>query len=62
MVFQLAKRVQRLETQLTDGTGLRPHSREWRAHWDEQLSKIVSGEKPGEPHSIPLEIWDAIQD
>jgi hypothetical protein len=61
-VLQLARRIQRLEAQLTDATGLRPQSREWRAHWEEQLSKIVSGGEAGEPHTIPLEIWDAIED
>jgi hypothetical protein len=61
-VLKLERSIRRLETQLTDGTGLRPDSPQWRAHWEEQLSKIVRGDEPGEPHSIPLEIWDAIQD
>ena len=61
-MLQFAKRVQRLEAQLSDGTGLRTHSPDWQAHWERKLALIVSGEEPGEPGSIPLEIWDAIGD
>jgi hypothetical protein len=61
-VIQLARRVQRLEAKLTDGTGLRPHSPEWKARWEAKLSRIVSGEDPGEPGAISLEVWDAIAD
>jgi hypothetical protein len=27
-----------------------------------QWAKVISGEDPGEPGTIPLEVWDAIAD
>lgn len=61
MVLQLAKRVQRLEAQVTEVAELRPRSPKWRAYWEEKLARIVSGEEPGEALAVPLEIWDAIE-
>lgn len=59
-MLRLVRRVQRLEVQLTDGSGLKPHSPEWQAHWEQRLTKILSSAKSGEPGSIPLEVWDAV--
>lgn len=61
-MFRLERRVQKLEAKLTDVTGLRAHSPEWHAHWEQKLARIVNGDVPGEPGSIPLEVWDAIED
>jgi hypothetical protein len=61
-LLRLESRVQRLESRLTDGTGLKPHSPEWLAHWEDALARIVGGEEPGEPGDIPLEVWDAIEE
>ena len=59
-MLRLVRRVQRLEVQLTDGSGLKAHSPEWQAHWEQRLTRILSGEEPGEPGCIPLEVWDAV--
>ena len=59
-MLALERRLRRIEAQLTDGIGLQPHSAEWKAYWEEKLCRIVSGEEPGEPSAIPLEVWDAI--
>ena len=59
-MLRLVRRVQRLEVQLTDGSGLKAHSPEWQAHWKQRLTRILSGEEPGEPGCIPLEVWDAV--
>ena len=59
-VSRLECRVKRLEARLTDDSGLRPHSAEWLDHWLEKLRLIAEGGEPGEPGSIPLEVWDAV--
>ncbi len=60
VIGALERRVKKLEALLTDGGGLKPHSPEWRAHWEQRLTRILSGEEPGEPGCIPLEVWDAV--
>ncbi len=61
-MLALQKRLQRLEARLTDGSGRRPHSPEWLAYWDQKLTRILTGEEPGEPGCIPLEVWDAFSE
>jgi hypothetical protein len=60
-VSRLRGRLRRLETRLTDVNGLRPQSPEWWEHWARRLQSIFSGEEPGEPGCIPLDVWDAIE-
>ena len=57
---RLQTRLRKLETQFTDGSGLRPRSPEWLDYWERRLNRILSGEEPGEPGCIPLEVWDGI--
>jgi hypothetical protein len=52
--------VQKLEALLTDGSGLKPHSPEWQAYWEQKLARIAIGDEPGEPGCIPHEAWDAL--
>jgi hypothetical protein len=55
---RLEGRLKKLEAQLTDRTGLVPHSPKWLAYWTEQLAKIFAGQEITE--RIPLEAVDAI--
>ena len=56
----LERRVKNLEALLTDPSGLKAHSPEWQAHWEQRLTSILSGGEPSEPGCIPLEVWDAL--
>ena len=60
--LRILSRLRRLETRLSDGSGLRPRSPEWLEHWARRLNAILCGEDPGSPGCIPLEVWDAIGD
>lgn len=40
----LHRRLQKLEGQLTDGTGLVPHSDAWFAFWEDKLARDMDGE------------------
>jgi hypothetical protein len=59
-VIRLQTRLRKLEAKLTDGSGFRPQSPEWRDHWVRRLQRIFSGEEAGEPGCIPLDVWDAM--
>ena len=59
-MLNLRRRLKNLEAQLTDGSGLRPHSAGWLDYWAQRVSKILTGEAPGDPGCIPLEVWDAV--
>ena len=56
----LERRVKKLEALLTDSSGLKARSPEWRAHWEHRLTSILGGEEAGEPGCIPLEVWDSV--
>jgi hypothetical protein len=43
-VRSLHRRLQKLEGQLTDGTGLVPHSDAWFAFWEDKLARDMDGE------------------
>jgi hypothetical protein len=60
-VLRLEHRIQKLEA-LHNGTGPKLNSPEWRAHWEQKLAAILSGEEAGEPGCIPLDVWDALTD
>lgn len=56
----LKRRLGHLEARLTDSSGLIPHSQAWRDYWFPKVYRIVSGEEPAPPGSIPLEVVDAM--
>ena len=53
----LRRRLRNLEAQLTDASGLVPHSEEWLDYWTAKLDRIISGE---DPDRIPLAVVDAL--
>ena len=56
----LVRRVRKLETRLTDFTGIVTHSREWFAFWEERIGQIAAGEGPSFAGRILLEVIDSI--
>ena len=56
----LRRRLQKLEVQLTDATGLVPHTKAWLDYWLATYERLASGQEEGEPGSIPLAAWRAI--
>jgi hypothetical protein len=54
-VSNLLRRLQRLESRLTDATGLVPRSEAWLNYWKWKLEQYVS-----EGGGIPMEAIDAI--
>jgi hypothetical protein len=56
----LVRRVRKLETRLTDFTGLVTHSQEWFAFWEERIGQIAAGEGPCFAGRIPLAVIDFI--
>lgn len=53
----LVRRLRKLEGQLTDATGLVPHSEAWFAYYEDQFAKWEVGE---EFPCIPLAVIDRI--
>jgi hypothetical protein len=51
----LLRRLRKLETRLTDGTGLVPRSEAWLNYWKRKMEQYVS-----ERGGIPMEAIDAI--
>jgi hypothetical protein len=39
---RLHRRLRKLESQMTDGSGLVPHSEAWFQHWNERLDKFLT--------------------
>lgn len=50
------RRLRHLEAQLTDRSGLVPHTRQWFDYWSAQVDKLFAGEQLGE--KIPMEFFD----
>jgi hypothetical protein len=53
----LRKRLERLESRLTDGSGCVPYSAEWFPYWTRQAERLLAREnvpKPPVVFSIPL--------
>ena len=57
---RLERRLKKLEIQLTDESGLVPHSAKWRAYWRDWLQKLVNGENP--PGKIAGDAFRAVVD
>lgn len=56
----LHRRVRNLEARLIDiSSGLVPNTQPWRDYWFARIERMVSGEEPGTPGCIPLEVVDA---
>jgi hypothetical protein len=53
----LSRRVRKLETKLTDATGLVPHSEAWFDFYEDRLVRLINGEEIGRMR-IPIEVLD----
>ena len=53
----LRKRLERLETRLTDGSGCVPYSAEWFIYWTRQAERLLAGENVPKP---PIAFFDAV--
>jgi hypothetical protein len=53
-------RLRKLEAQLTDRSGVVPHTKAWWDYWVPRVDRLITGEEPGEPGHIPLDVCDAI--
>ena len=56
----LLRRVRKLETQLTDFSGLAPQSRAWLAYWSHRIEQLLDGVGQRDTGRIPLEAIDAL--
>jgi hypothetical protein len=56
----ILKRLRRLETRLTDTSGLAPHTEAWLDYWGRRIERHLGGDAQREPGRIPLEAIDAI--
>jgi hypothetical protein len=56
----LRRRLNKLEAQFTDRTGLIPVSTEWMEYWSDRFVRIIDGEDAGEPSRVPIAFADAI--
>ena len=56
----LLRRVRKLETRLTDLSGLVPHTEDWLAYWKQRIERLLGGEAQRETGRIPLEAIDAL--
>ena len=54
---RLSRRIQKLEDQLIDVSCFPPHTREWLAHWERRVDRILKDE---DSDRIPLVVVDAI--
>lgn len=52
------RRLQKLEAQLTDLSGLVPHTKQWFDYWMAWLDKLLAGEELEE--KIPMDVFDAL--
>ena len=57
---RLERRLRKFEARLTDRSGLVPHTKAWWDYWVPRVDRLITGEEPGEPGYIPLEVCDAI--
>jgi hypothetical protein len=61
-VTNLSRRVRKLESQLTNATGLVARSDEWFAFWGDKIERLIAGESPERIGRIPLEVIDQMRD
>jgi hypothetical protein len=55
---KLLKRLQILETRLTDSEGLVPHTAEWFGYWGGKVDQVIA-EEDVDPPGMALEFVDA---
>ena len=56
----LRRRLRKLESRLTDSSGLIPNSQAWLDYWLPKVDRIVSGEDGDTSERIPIAVIDAI--
>ena len=56
-IRQLKKRLERLESRLTDGSGCLPYSVQWFTYWSRQAERLLVGEDVPKP---PIAFFDAV--
>jgi hypothetical protein len=61
-VFIPYRRLRKLEAQLTDSCSLVPYSQKWLEYWEQRIYRMFTGEEPGEPGCISLEVVDAVRE
>jgi hypothetical protein len=57
-MIRFERRLRRLEGQLTDFSGLIPHTKQWFDYWTEWLDRLFAGKELDE--KIPVEFFDAL--
>jgi hypothetical protein len=53
------RRIRKLEAQLTDSSGLVPHSPAWMDYWMKEVDQVLAENGPGPRKLIPLEAFRA---
>ena len=56
----IRQRLRKLESRLTDTTGLAPYSEPWFAYWENILAQYLAGENPQHPGKVPLVVADRL--
>jgi hypothetical protein len=54
----LLRRLRKLEAQLTDHSGLMPHTKPWSDYWSPRIDDLIAGETLDQ--KVPLEVIDAL--
>jgi len=55
---RILTRLRKLEAQLTDRSGLVPHTKPWRDYWSPRIENLIAGDALDQ--TIPLEVIDAL--
>jgi hypothetical protein len=55
---RLERRLRKLEAQMTDRSGLVPHSQQWLDYWTARLDNLMNGE-PGD-EKLPVAFLDVL--
>ena len=58
----IGRRLQKLESRLTDQSQLVPHTKKWLLYWTERLGKYLTREVERMDPLMPLEAWGAVRD
>jgi hypothetical protein len=54
------QRLRKLESRMTDRSGLTPHSEAWFAHWSEKMDQFLTKRDSTAVNGMPLAYIDAI--
>jgi hypothetical protein len=55
---RLLTRLRKLEAQITDRSGLVPHTKSWSDYWDPRIEELIAGETLDQ--KIPFEVIDTL--